>query len=104
MISIPVDSNNKGIQLTPNVVSIARTYDATISTATSIILNTSTTFIEVSAILKGVFLKYAANVSSTDFDEYIPAENTHQYVIPTGVTVISVIEEAVSAHVVVIEK
>lgn len=104
MFTLPRDANNAPIQISPATVSIARTYDATISSATTITLNAATTFLEISAITKGVFMKYGANVSTSDFDEFIPAEFTHQYVVPQGVTEISVIEQAATGAVVVIEK
>lgn len=90
--------------LTPSAVPLARTYDTTISTATSITLQTNTNFLRVCAIDQGVFLRYQANVSSTDFDEYIPADSVQDFIVPKGTTVISVIERAASAAVVVIEK
>lgn len=83
---------------------LAKTYDATISSATSITLNADTTYIEVTAITKGVFLKYAAGVTTSDFDEYIPAETSKGFVLPDSVTVVSVIEQSATAAVVVIEK
>lgn len=104
MTHLPIDENNKPMQLPPPVVALEETYDATISAATSITLNAATTYIEVSAIDKGVFLKYAASVSSTDYDEFVSANTTRAYVIPEGTTVISVIEESATAKVSVIEK
>jgi hypothetical protein len=90
--------------LTPSAPSLARTYDTTISTATDITLQTNTHFLRVCAIGEGVFLRYAATASSVNFDEYIPADTVQDFQVPVGVTVISVIERAASAAVVVIEK
>lgn len=105
MIALPRDANNIPIQMVPPAkTAIAVTYDATISSATDLNLQSSTTFLEVSAILKGVFLRYQATASSTNFDEFIPADTTAYFVVPSGVTVISVIEEAASAHVAIVEK
>ncbi len=99
------DSNYKPI---PNGAlfgtTLVETYDATISSATSITLNAATTSISVSAIDKGIFLKYAAGAASSDFDEFIPANTTIVFARPSDVTVISVIEESTTAKVVVIEK
>ncbi len=101
---LPVDQKGDMIPLTTPTRALGDTYDTTISTATDIVLNTNTALIEVTAINNGVFLKYGSAVSSTDFDEFILADSTRHYVIPDGVTTISVIEETASAKVVVIEK
>lgn len=101
---LPIDDNNKGIQLTQATEALATTVDSTISSATSITLNTATTLIEVNALSQGIYLKYAAGASSSDFDEFIPAGVPRHYIVPDGVTVISVIEQAASATVIVIEK
>jgi len=85
-------------------------YDATISGSTAITLDAAAKYIEVSACLKGIFLKWGTTASSTDFDEFISAESTRVYVIPknpvTGAlyTTVEFIEEAATAHLVVIEK
>lgn len=100
----PLDDKQRVVPLVPNIVPLAVTYDATISSAHDITLDVQTTLIEVSAISQGVFLRYQASASSSAFDEYIAAGSTRHYIIPEDVTVISVIEEAASAHVVVIEK
>lgn len=104
MIYLPVDANNKEMQLAPPVVALVATYDATISSATNITLDAATTYIEVTAIDKGVFLRYQATASSTNYDEFIPQNTTGAYVIPDGVTVISVIEESATAKVSIIQK
>lgn len=91
-------------QLTFDSAALAKTYDTTISSATDITLNTKTKLIEVTAIDQGVFLRYASTASSANFDEYIHADTTRHFVVPSGVTVISVIERAATAAVVVIEK
>lgn len=87
--------------LVPAKTALAVTYDTTITSATSVTLNALTSIIEVSAVDSGVFLKYSAGASTSDFDEYILADTTRHYVIPDGVTVISVIGDGA---VVVIEK
>ncbi len=104
MIYLPVDANNKVIQITPPVVAIEETYDATISASTSITLNTSTTYIEVSAIDKGIFMKWGGTASSSDFDEFISANTSRAYIVPTGQTSVQFIEESATAKLVVIEK
>jgi len=83
---------------------LEETYDATISSSTSITLNANTTYIEVTSLLKGTFLKWDGTASSGDFDEFIAPESTRVYVVPEGVTTVEFIEEAASAHLIVIEK
>lgn len=82
---------------------LEETYDATISTSTSITLNTNSRYIEVSAIDKGIFMKWGATASSTDFDEFIPANTTRLFVIP-AVTTVQFIEESATGKLVVLEK
>lgn len=83
---------------------LEETYDATISSSTAITLNTASKYIEVTALLKGIFMKWGGTASSTDFDEFIAPESTRQYVIPDNTTTVEFIEEAASARLVVIEK
>lgn len=100
----PLDANNKPI-LSGNQMgtALAVTYDATISSATSITLNTATTSFEVLAITQPILLRYAASVSTSAFDAVIPANQSKVFVKPDGVTVISVIEAAATGAVAVLE-
>lgn len=101
---LPSDQKGDMIPLTTPTNAIAVTYDTSISSATDITLNANTALIEVTAINNGVFLRYASTASSSAFDEFILADSTRHFVVPAGVTTISVIEETASAKVVVIEK
>ena len=103
---IPHDKNNRSINLVPRSTALASTLSSSINSATTITLNANTSIIEVQAISQGVYLKYAAGVSASNngFDEHIMADTTRHFVIPPGVTVISVIEETATATVIVIEK
>lgn len=83
---------------------LEETYDATVSSSTEITLNSGTSTIEVTALLKGIFMKWGGTVSSTDFDEFIAPDSTRVYVVPSGISTVQFIEEAASAHLVVIEK
>lgn len=87
--------------LAPTLVA---TYDATISASTELTLNSGTTSIEVTAVDKGIFLKWGATASSSSFDEYIGAGLTRSYVVPDGVTTVQFIQQAATAILVVIEK
>lgn len=105
MISKPIDSNSRVInEAPPAVVALEETYDATISSSTSITLNVNTTYLEVSAIDKGIFMKWGGTAASTDFDEFIPANQTRAFVVPIGQTSVQFIEETATAKLVVIEK
>lgn len=102
--SLPIDANGEAMQLTPSKLAVAVTYDATISGSTTVTLNALTTYIEVTSLLKGTFMKWGATASSTTFDEFITPESTRAYVVPVGQTSVQFIEEAASAHLIVIEK
>lgn len=99
-----MDASGNPIQITPAKTALAATYDATISSATSITLQATTTLIEVTAVDKGIFLRWAAGAASNAFDEFIPANSSKCFARPYGVTVLSVIEQAATAIAVVIEK
>lgn len=103
-MKMPRDNNHNAIPLVQNSRALAVTVDTTISAATDITLNTSTTLIEVNALSQGVYMRYQATASSTNFDEFIQAGAVRHYIKPYGVTVISFIEAAASASIVVIEK
>lgn len=103
-MKLPIDANDSKIPLTQNTTALAVTYDTTISTATSVTLNAATTLLEVSALAQPIFMRYQASVSSTLFDEFIQAGTTRHYVVPTGVTVVSFIEQAATGALVLIEK
>jgi len=105
--SLPADGNFKPFSTPPSALittALATTYDATISSSTTVTFNTASTTIEVTALLKGIFMKWDGTASSTTFDEFIAPESTRVYQIPSGSTSAQFIEEAASAHLVVIEK
>lgn len=101
---IPKDQNGNIVLLTPSGLAKATTVDTSISSATDVTLNLKTSVIEVHAINGGVYLKYATAVSSSDFDEFISEGQTRHYIIPSSVTLISVIERDSGAETVIIEK
>lgn len=99
------DQNGDVFQLAaPGVVAIAEDYDATISASTSFAVATGATFIEISAITKGIFLKWGGTAISTDFDVYIGADTTRVLVIPEGQATFEVIEQSATAIVAVVQK
>ena len=85
-------------------VTLATTYNASISSTTAVTLNSGATYIEVSAVAQGIFLKWGATASSSTFDEYISPSTTRQYVIPTGKTTVQFIEAVSGAILIVIQK
>lgn len=102
---LPVTADNVPIQ-NGNLIGpvIAITYDATISSATSITLNASTTSYEVLAVTQPIFLRFAAGVSTSAFDAFIDANTSRVFYRDPAVTTISVIEAAATANVAVIER
>lgn len=103
--TIPRDGNGVPVQ-NGNLVGtvIATTYDATISSATDIALNASTTSYEVLAIDKSILLRFAATVSTSAFDAVIDANTSRVFYRDPAVTTISVIEASATAAVAVIER
>lgn len=89
----------------PDVLALARTVDATISSSTEITLNKETTFVQVYAIAKDVYLKWGtADVTASNFDEIIPAGQVKTYMVPSGISALNVIEREATATVIIIEK
>lgn len=86
----------------PVASTLEETYDATISSSTEVIFASGTSYIEISAIDKGIFLKWGATASSSDFDEFISANTTRLYKIQSSSA--QFIEESATAKLVVIEK
>lgn len=96
--------NNDLSFTSPDAPTLVATYDATISSSTTLTLNSGTTYIEVSAIDKGIFLNWGATASSSAFKEFIPANQTRVYKIPEGVATANFIEQSATAILVVLEK
>lgn len=106
-IQLPKDANFTTLQSpvsAPVAVALEETYNATISASTAITLNTTTTYIEVTALDKGIFMKWGGTVSSTDFDEFIAPNTTRCYEVLDGQTSVEFIQESATAKLVVIEK
>ena len=103
--TLPIDGNQKPIQL-GNLVGtvLARTYDATISSATDITLNASTTSFEILAIDKPVLVRFATTVTTSNFDAVVEANTSTIFYRDPAVTIISVIEASATAIVAVIER
>lgn len=85
---------------------LATTYDADIASSTSVALNAGCSTIQVTAVDKGIFMKWGATASSSAFDEFIPANTTRTFVRPTvpAVTTVEFIQQAATAVLVVVQK
>ena len=93
------------LALTPNVVALARTVDASISASTEVTLNNATSYVSVYAIAKDVYLKWGtADVTASNFDEVIVAGQKQDFIVPDGITALNVIEREASATVIIVEK
>lgn len=88
----------------PKSATLAATYNATISASTAITLNTKTVAIIVTAIDKGIFLRWNGTVSSSAFDEFIGVGQTRQFIVPGGTTTANFIQESATGKLVVVEK
>ena len=93
---------NKEFFMNPKEITLAITYDAIISSSTTVTFNTASEYIEVTAIDKGVFMKWGAAASSSAFDEFIPANTSKIFIIQAATA--QFIEQAATAILVVIEK
>ncbi len=87
----------------PKAPTLVATYSTSISSSTALTLNSGTTYIEVSAIDKGIFLKWDATASSSAFDEFIPADTSQTY-YSLGKTTANFIQESATGKLVVLEK
>lgn len=102
MVDIPIDANNKPIQIIGNKA-LAVTVDATVSSATDITLNASTKLIRVFAKDQGLYIRSQATASASNWDWFCPANQVLDIGVPSKVTVISVIEEAATAKAIISE-
>lgn len=106
-MKIPRDVNGSAVQLTQNTVALQVTKNDSVTTASlvAVTLNAATSLIRVVSLDNGIFLRYqATGVTSTVFDEYVPAFSVIDLVVPDGCTAISFIADEGTARVRVIEK
>lgn len=91
--------------IAPDVVALARTVNASLSSTVEITLNAETTMLRVYAIAKDVYLKWGTDdVTASNFDEVIPAGQILDFKVPNGQSAINVIERESGATVIVVEK
>ena len=108
-INQPSDGDGNVIQLTPSKTAEEITNISSLSnvTAQSVSLQDDTSMLEITCVTSGsdgVFLKYATGATSSDFDEFILAGSTRQYIVPKSVDTVSVIGSSSGLNVVIIEK
>lgn len=89
----------------PKAPTLVATYDASIDTSTEITLNAGTTFVEVSAIAAGIFLRWGTGDASTSaFDEYISPNSTRLYARPANTTAVNFLQATANGILVLLEK
>ncbi len=97
------DANRFIVGDVPASVALEKTYDATISSSTSLTLNASTTIIEVTAIDKAICYKWGGTCSTSDFDGIVPSNTSKLIPVPVGQTSIQFIEQTATAILAVVE-
>ena len=98
---------------TPEMTALKSTYDGSISSTSEITLQTSTSVLEVSAIVKPILLSWGtgdASAATDGFDEMIQPGETRHFVVPKDpttkvrYTAVNFIEQAATAVLICIEK
>lgn len=97
------DDNGEAIVGVPKKLAIEETYDATISSSTSLTLNSATILLEITAIDKAIFYKWGGTASSSDFDGIVAGNTSKLVPVPVGQTSIQFIEQAATAILAVVE-
>lgn len=99
------------IEITPSVIAIEETYNATMNNTVELTLNSSTTMIVVSAITKSIVMKWGiTDASISDFDAVINLNTTRHFMVPIDITTkklftaVNFIEQVGSAVLAVVEK
>lgn len=105
---LPEDGNNHTAPLTPAKVSLASQIVGTLSSGTiPFSLQTGTKFLRTYGVAKDVYMKWGtATVTTSNFDEVIPAGQIVDFFCPAGAagTAVNFIESTASGTVVIIQK
>lgn len=103
--TLPRDAGGNPIQLTPPIAAIARTNNDSVTTGTAVdvTLNAATSLVAVSAITAGLYMRFSATVSSSNFDRYIQAGSTDHFIRPDGCTTVSFIADGATAKLRLVE-
>lgn len=102
-ISQLVGDNRNVVSTIPSQVALDETYDATVSTSTTLTLNAATKLLEITAIGASIFYKWGGTASSTDFDGIVVLNTSKLVAVPSGQTSIQFIEEVATAKLAVVE-
>lgn len=100
---IPRSANQEEINTALGRIALAVTVDTTISTATDVTLNASTALVRVFAKTNGIYVRGASTASASNWDWFCPANQYIDIVIPSGVTILSFIEETASSKLILAE-
>jgi len=110
MGTLPQDDNNKVVQLTPAKTAIDRDVLSSLSSSTTLALESTTKVLRLYATGQDVYFKWGSTaVTASNFDEVVPAEQVIDLFVPddsTGAlyTTCRVIERNASAALVAIQK
>lgn len=111
MATLPKDANNSTMLLSPSSATLAQGVNASISSSATLAITAGATILRIYAVDKDIFLKWGSTtVSSSNFDEVIPANQICDLVIPietqpsTLYTTCRVIERAATATMIYTQK
>lgn len=99
---MPISSNGEMIPVMGRRA-LAVTVDATVSTATDVTLQSLTALVRIHAMTKGIYVRGQATASASAWDWFCPANQSIDIVVPSGVTVMSFIEESTTAKLIAAE-
>lgn len=98
-------SHPAGVKSVPDVVALNQTVNDSLDSSSEITLNTATSFLQVYAITKDVYLKWGTDdCTAANFDEVIPAGKIMNFLVPEGQTAINLLERESAATAIVLEK
>ena len=110
-VPLPRDADRIAMQLTPATVALSQTVSSSISSSTTLAITAGATILRIYAVDKDIYFKWGSTaVTSSNFDEVIPANQIVDLVVPidttTGVlfTTSRVIERSATATIIVIQK
>ncbi len=111
MATLAKDANNATIALSPSVVALSQGVNASISSSSTLAITDGATILRIYAVDKDIFLKWGSTaVTSSNFDEVIPANQICDFVIPIEVqpstlyTTCRVIERSATATMIYTQK
>jgi hypothetical protein len=89
----------------PDVSALSRLVDSSLNTTTEVTLHKATSFLEVYAVAKDIYLTWGTeDATASNFDAIIPAGQVRFFGVPNGVTAVNFIEREASATLILVEK